>query len=94
MTNKTEMKIRQSINLNAEINAQDGEEKKGAVYLSATLSTNQQSTTNLTVVDRELYNTNRAEIRAKIREFQDEVWRLEDGLVSDEEAGNGVIEDN
>lgn len=72
------IKINKTINLNgtSEIDGQS------VVYMNASISTdgNTNANINKNIVNQELYNTNRAEVRADMAAFEEEVYKVEDDL--------------
>lgn len=55
---------------------------QAVVYMSATISTDAggSSSTTKNICNKELYDSNKSEIRRDMSEFEQEVYRLEDGL--------------
>jgi len=53
-------------------------------YMSATISSDGGSGANVnkTITNQDLYNANKAEVRADIAEFEKEVYKIEDELIS------------
>ncbi len=72
------LEVNKSMTLNG-ISKVDGQP---VVYMSATISTdtNGSSTVTKNVCNKELYDSNKSEIRRDMSEFEQEVYRLEDGL--------------
>lgn len=54
-------------------------------YMSATISSDGGSgaNANKTITNQELYNANKKQVRVDISEFEQEVYRIEDELLSD-----------
>ncbi len=73
------LEVNKSMTLNG-VSKIDGQ---AAVYMSATISTdvNGSSTVTKNICNKELYDSNKSEIRKDMSEFEQEVYRLEDGLV-------------
>lgn len=73
------LKTSKSINLSGRTEI-DG---KQAVYYSATINVDDNSSTNVnqSVTDQTLYNQNKAECRQDFNEFQEAVWVIEDEIV-------------
>lgn len=73
------LKINKTINLNgvSEINGQV------VAYMSASLNTDDNSSNiNKSITNQDLYNENKAEIRADFSKFESEVYKMEDELNS------------
>ena len=53
-------------------------------WMSATMNSDGGSGANVnkTITNQELYNANKAEVRADIGEFEDQVYKLEDELLN------------
>ena len=71
------LKINTTINLNgtSEINGQV------VAYMSASISTDGQSANiNKSIANQDLYNANKASIRADFAKFEDEVYKVEDSI--------------
>lgn len=54
------------------------------VYMSATISSDGGSGANMnkSITNQELYNSNKAQVRADIAEFEQEVYKVEDELLA------------
>ena len=71
------LKINKTINLNAtsEINGQV------VAYMNASISTDGNSANiNKGITNQDLYNENKAEVRADFSEFENEVYKVEDSI--------------
>ena len=71
------LKINTTINLNgtSEINGQV------VAYMSASISTDGQSANiNKGITNQDLYNANKASVRADFAEFENEVYKVEDSM--------------
>lgn len=69
------MKIEKSTTMSAQIVVED----TNVVYLSATLSTEGRSDSiSQTIQNKESYISNKEEVRQKISEFQEEVYKAQD----------------
>lgn len=57
------------------------------VYMQATIKTDGTNNASITknITNQELYNKNRAEVRADMEAFEDEVYKIEDENVTVEE---------
>lgn len=53
-------------------------------YMSANISTDGGSGANVnsTITNQEIYNSNKAQVRADIKAFEEEVYKIEDELLS------------
>lgn len=75
------LKINKTINLNgtSEINGQV------VVYMNACLSTDGTTNANINknISNQELYNANKVSVRADMSAFEEEVYKIEDELNSD-----------
>lgn len=73
------LKINKSINVNgySEINGVQ------VAYMSAVISTdgNSNANKNVSIVNQELYNANKTEVRKDINEFSNEVYKIEDEMI-------------
>lgn len=60
---------------------------KQVIYLSANVSTDNAGNTSISqsVQDQSLYRANLEECRKDVDKFQNEVWKIEDGLISEAE---------
>lgn len=60
------------------------------VYMNATISTDGagNSGINKTIVDKDLYNANKKQVRADMTQFEEEVYNVEDELLSSKENEN------
>ena len=78
------IKINKTINLNgtSEINGQV------VVYMNACLSTDGTTNANINknISNQELYNANKVSVRADMSAFEEEVYKIEDELNSDNES--------
>ena len=76
------LKVTKSITLNGESRMDD----QVVVYMNAMLSTdgNGSSNVNTTIVNRELYNANKKQVRQDIAAFDELVYEAEDELVGGE----------
>lgn len=71
------LKINKTINLNgnSEIDGQI------VVYMNASISTNgENANINKNIVNQNLYNANKSQVRADMKAFEDEVYKIEDEL--------------
>lgn len=73
------LKVTKSITLNGESRIND----QVVAYMSATLSTdgNSSNHVNANIINRELYNANKTQVRQDIADFDDMVYAVEDELV-------------
>ncbi|WP_286233356.1 hypothetical protein [Romboutsia ilealis] len=75
------LKINKTINLNgtSEINGQV------VVYMNASISTDGTTNANINknISNQELYNANKVSVRADMSAFEEEVYKIEDELNSD-----------
>lgn len=73
------LKVNKSINLNgySEINGVQ------VAYMSATISTdgNVNANKNATILNQDLYNKNKIEVRKDMQEFENEVYKIEDEMI-------------
>ena len=53
-------------------------------YMSATVATDggNGANVNKTITNQEVYNANKVQVRADIAEFEQEVYKIEDGMLS------------
>ncbi|MDU5106539.1 MULTISPECIES: hypothetical protein [unclassified Clostridium] len=53
-------------------------------YMSATVATDggNGANVNKTITNQEIYNANKAQVRADIAEFEQEVYKIEDGMLA------------
>lgn len=60
------------------------------VYMNATISTDGagNSGINKTITDKEMYNANKKQVRADMTQFEEEVYNVEDELLSSKENEN------
>lgn len=72
------LEVKQNITLNG-ISKIDGVQ---VVYMTATISSDGGSGANVneTITNQELYNANKAQVRADIAEFKNKVYEVEDEL--------------
>jgi len=72
------LEVKQNITLNG-VSKIDGVQ---AAYMSATISNDGGSGANVneTITNQELYNANKAQVRADIAEFKNKVYEVEDEL--------------
>lgn len=73
------LKVTKSMTLNGESRIND----QVVAYMNATLSTNENGSNhvNTNIINRELYNANKAQVRQDIADFDDMVYAVEDELV-------------
>lgn len=76
--------LKKSITLNGEVFVED----KLAVTLQANITAENagNSFINQSIINQELYNANRKTCREEIKQFQEEVFNLEDVCLNDEKA--------
>lgn len=72
------LEVKQNITLNG-VSKIDGVQ---VVYMTATISSDGGSSANVneTITNQELYNANKAQVRADIAEFKNKVYEVEDEL--------------
>ena len=72
------LEVKQNITLNG-VSKIDGVQ---VVYMTATISSDGGSGANVneTITNQELYNANKAQVRADISEFKNKVYEVEDEL--------------
>lgn len=72
------LEVKQNITLNG-VSKIDGVQ---AVYMTATISNDGGSVANVneTITNQEVYNANKAQVRADIAEFKKKVYEVEDEL--------------
>ena len=72
------LEVKQNITLNG-VSKIDGVQ---VVYMTATISSDGGSGANVneTITNQELYNANKAQVRADIAEFKNKVYEVEDEL--------------
>lgn len=53
-------------------------------YMSATVATDggNGANVNKTITNQEIYNANKVQVRADIAEFEQEVYKIEDGMLA------------
>lgn len=82
------LKINKTINLNgtSEINGQI------VVYMNASISTDGTTNANINknISNQELYNANKISVRADMSAFEEEVYKIEDELNSDNVSRKAV----
>ena len=74
------LEINKNINLNG-VSKINGVQ---VAYMSATISNDGRSGANVnkTIINQELYNSNKAQVRKDILEFEQEVYKVEDELLA------------
>lgn len=79
------LKINKTININgtSEIDGQV------VVYMNASISTDGNSNANInkSIANQELYTTNKVTVRADMKQFEDEVYKVEDELITSRKVG-------
>ena len=81
------------INKNITLNATSEIEGQIAVYMSASIGTdgNTNANINKSIANQELYNANKVAVREDMKQFEEEVYKVEDELnpgVASSKAGN------
>lgn len=71
------------LNKNITLNGVSQINGQSVVYMSASLSTDNNSSSNVnkSISNQELYNANKAQVRQDMADFEDAVYRVEDELV-------------
>lgn len=71
------------LNKNITLNGVSQINGQSVVYMSASLSTDNSSSSNVnkSISNQELYNANKAQVRQDMADFEDAVYRVEDELV-------------
>lgn len=70
------LKINKNITLNGEVHIED----KTVAYISANISEKGTITVNKNIVLREIYNENEEVVRECFKEFETEVYKIEESL--------------
>lgn len=70
------------INKNITLNATSEIEGQVVVYMSASISTDGNSSANInkSIANQELYTVNKVSVREDMKQFEDEVYKVEDEL--------------
>lgn len=70
------------INKNITLNATSEIEGQVVVYMSGSIGTdgNTNANINKSIANQELYNSNKTSVRADMKQFEDEVYKVEDEL--------------
>lgn len=77
------------INKNITLNATSEIEGQVAVYMSASIGTdgNTNANINKSIANQELYNSNKTAVRSDMKQFEDEVYKVEDELTTSRKVG-------
>ncbi len=77
------------INKNITLNATSEIEGQVVVYMNASISTDGNSSANInkSIANQELYNSNKVTVRADMKQFEDEVYKVEDELTTSRKVG-------